>query len=93
MSPMTGDMTKNPKIIVPRTAQPLVRDNMITVQYECQQCHATDTARFFPHESVLPAINCWKCHAGMTTPDIRQQIANHVGMFPVMPDTKKLPIQ
>lgn len=55
---------------------------MREVKYVCSKCHAEDTVRLFPHEAIPPAINCWKCHAGMNI-SLSDMIAHSTGMFPV----------
>ena len=55
---------------------------MVTVKYVCKQCGAEDFPRFEANEPIYPAINCWKCHAGMKHKDIRTQQFAQEGMFP-----------
>ena len=40
------------------------RDDMRYIQYRCK-CGAEDTDKIFEHEHIKPALNCWKCHAGV----------------------------
>jgi hypothetical protein len=54
------------------------------VTYQCtnRRCNHKQTLRFFLDDPPLPVTNCVACRAGFNM-DMGEQIAHHVGMFPV----------
>ena len=56
------------------------------VVYECNNCAATQTLRFFSSERLLDVVNCASCGAGQQM-EPNEMMARKVGMFPKIDET------
>jgi hypothetical protein len=67
---------------------PIREDKVIYIQYQCAQCGAEDTGKYFRdpdmNDLIASPINCWSCKAGRGIQQDRMS-AENIGMFAMAP--------